>query len=187
MGKYKLIVGLGNPEERFNGTRHNFGFRVVDKAVSTAGLTWCVDATSKALVACDGHVVFVKPCTFMNLVGECVGKLADRLGVSANEIIIVHDDTAFKLGTMKLKHGGSAHGHNGLASIALHLGSEDTDRLRLGIGRPEGVPMISHVLGKFSDTEDPVVDKVVEAAASALVLYEMPFDKLASKYNGSVL
>lgn len=184
-----MAVGLGNPEKRFSGTRHNFGFVVLDRVAHELNLTWKRDTTSKALVAVSNGVVFVKPCTFMNLVGECVEKLASRFRIGADEIIVVHDDTAFKLGTIKLKHGGSAHGHNGLASIALHLGSENTDRLRLGIGRPEGVPVISHVLGKFTDEEGDVVDKVVDSAASALtgVLYAMPLDRAASIYNGSVL
>lgn len=147
----KIVVGLGNPGPRFECTRHNAGFMALD-AISPDG--WSYDRDLDACLAVNGVSLLVKPCTFMNMTGVCVADVLRRFGKNASDLVLVHDDTAFDVGMARLSENGSAHGHNGLASVILHVGTEDFTRLRIGIGRPpKEVGILGHVLGRFSESE----------------------------------
>lgn len=146
-----IVVGLGNPGERFAGTRHNAGFMVLD-ALQPDG--WSYDRKLDACIAVHGDTLLVKPCTFMNMTGVCTADVLRMFGKGPESLVLVHDDTAFDVGTARLSLDGRAHGHNGLASVILHVGTESFTRLRIGIGRPpREVGILGHVLGRFSDEE----------------------------------
>lgn len=115
-----LIVGLGNPGQRYAATRHNVGYMVIDE------------------LTCPEGAKCVKPTTYMNSSGDYVAPLARRLGIDAEHIIVCHDELDLPAGAVKLKRGGNENGHNGLKSLTEHLGTRDYLRVRLGIGRPCG-------------------------------------------------
>ncbi len=143
----KLVVGLGNPGQQYEKTRHNAGFLfleqfVFDWAREVRFHGWC----STCYMA-DRRVVFLKPDTFMNRSGQSVGALMRYHKINSDEVLVVHDELDFEVGIVKLKKGGGHAGHNGLRDIILHLDSSDFYRLRIGVGRPETrVPVADYVL-----------------------------------------
>ncbi|MFZ1258150.1 MAG: aminoacyl-tRNA hydrolase [Candidatus Saccharimonas sp.] len=132
----KVIVGLGNPETRYTNTRHNVGFAMVDKYALKHGAAWKHSDKFKAQIAeipVDGEILLlVKPTTYYNLVGESVRALMDFYKLTPGDILIVHDDLALPLGTIRTRIGGSDAGNNGLKSVSAHCG-DATARLRIGI------------------------------------------------------
>lgn len=136
----KLIVGLGNPETKYDGTRHNIGFWAIDSYLSTASDSEknTISGSSKfkaevvALNKFDQKVLFAKPNTYYNLIGESVRAIADFYKIDQSDILIIHDDLALNHGTVRTRIGGGDAGNNGLKSISTHVG-RDTRRLRIGI------------------------------------------------------
>ena len=190
-----LIVGLGNPGEKYARNRHNIGFMCLDYFARAHKLSFG-RSRAKAKVAegkIDGRdVVLAKPQTFVNLSGEAVGKLMHRHGVKPERLIIVHDDMDLPAGRMRIRQGGTS-GHNGIKSIVEHVGTEDFIRLRVGVGRPEieqasrsdRHEVVSHVLGDFSREEQAVIDKVIPAVSEALlVLVAEGVTAAMNRYNG---
>ena len=151
----KLIVGLGNPEVRYELTRHNIGWQFLDYLGDRQGLVW--KEKYKGLVATktiDGEQwVFLKPHTYMNLSGESVAPAASFFKVEVEDILVVHDELDLPYGVISFKQGGGLAGHNGLKSIAGCLGSQDFNRLRMGIGRPDRGSVSSWVLTPYSDDQ----------------------------------
>ena len=143
----KLIVGLGNPGPQYERTRHNVGFRVVDRLAEKWGFTWS-ERRARAILASGTvgteKVVLAKPLTFMNLSGESVGELAHWYKVPPEDILIVYDELDLPTGRVRLRPGGSAAGHNGMRDIIARLHTSDFLRLRVGIGRPKH----SHMEGR---------------------------------------
>ena len=136
-----LVVGLGNPGDKFLGTRHNLGYEVIDKLAARESVSLEVsktDRSRKAVVQVVGkRVVLACPTTFMNLSGESVASLIRRNGVDdVSRLIVVHDELDLEPGRVKVKRGGSAAGHNGLKSIHQHLGNDGFVRIRIGVGKP---------------------------------------------------
>ena len=148
-----LVVGLGNPGEKYATTRHNVGFMVVD-----------------ALPDIDRAAV-IKPQTFMNLSGEAVAPLAKKLGVPTERIIVIHDELDLPVGKVRVKRGGNENGHNGLKSLTEHLGTRDYLRVRVGIARPPaGVSVPDWVL---SPIHEDVSDQIaLSAKAVQLIISE---------------
>lgn len=138
----KLMVGLGNPGQQYNETRHNAGFLFLDKLNSELGGGWVNETRFDGLLAeanvAGGKVMLFKPSTFMNRSGQAVGKIARYYKLAPEEILVVHDELDFDAGVVKLKKDGGHSGHNGLRDIIAHLGHKDFYRLRFGIGRPLG-------------------------------------------------
>lgn len=136
----KLIVGLGNPGQQYEKTRHNAGFLFLDALASELGCSWSNESRFQGLFAeggvVNGKVMLLKPHTFMNRSGQSVGKIARYYKLIPEEILVVHDELDFNPGVVKLKKGGGHAGHNGLKDIIAHLGSNEFYRLRIGIGRP---------------------------------------------------
>ena len=171
----KLVVGLGNPGARYELTRHNVGFQVIDELARR----WHVDQwrnEHQALVAKvrlgDEHVLVAKPMTFMNLSGESVSGLAGFYKVSVPDTLVVLDEVALPLGRVRAGRGGSDGGHNGLKSILGHLGTRDVPRLRIGVGRGDGRrELADHVLGTFAEDERDQVEAAVLRAADASVIF----------------
>lgn len=134
----KLIVGLGNPGDKYTQTRHNIGFMVVDRLAHEIGATtllWKEEEKHKALVAKVGEIMLVKPLTFMNNVGISIKSLVDYYHVSLDDIWIIHDDIDLPIGKIRIRAVGGSAGHHGIDSIMQHLKSDKFMRFRLGIGR----------------------------------------------------
>ncbi len=153
-----LIVGLGNPGKRYENTRHNAGFMVVDALAEELGWKWSKKLFINALVAegnVDGKkVILAKPQAYMNRSGEATQKLAKKYKVEHADVVVVYDDVDIELGDTRWRDNGSAGGHNGMKSIIKHLGTQDFPRLRVGIGKPpEHVPLEDYVLGRMSKDE----------------------------------
>ncbi|MFH1089610.1 MAG: aminoacyl-tRNA hydrolase [Candidatus Uhrbacteria bacterium] len=154
-----LIVGLGNPGKKYERTRHNVGFLVLDEL---ANLTEGKFKTKKDL-ACSAaevkitnrEVKLIKPSTFMNLSGEAVIQTANFWHITKNKITIIVDDVNLPLGQIRVRESGSAGGHNGLKSIIERLGTENIRRVRIGVGRAENpeIPLDKWVLGEWNKTE----------------------------------
>ncbi len=143
----KLVVGLGNPGSEFVHTRHNVGFRVVDKLASKYGWKWS-ERRSRAVLASGTlgleKVVLAKPLTYMNLSGQAVGELIRWYKIQPEDMLVVYDELDLPIGKVRLRAKGSAAGHNGLRDIIHHLHTSDFPRLRIGIGRSAN----SHIKGK---------------------------------------
>lgn len=170
-----IVVGLGNPGEKYAGTRHNIGFDVVDELASRARTSFSRHKKSGAEVAgarLVGRQVFLaKPQSFMNLSGEPVGALARFYSVEPTDVIAVHDELDIDFGLVRLKRGGGEGGHNGLKSLTQHLGTRDYLRVRAGIGRPPGrQDPADYVLKPFAKTEKPEVPLLIANAADAVEL-----------------
>jgi PTH1 family peptidyl-tRNA hydrolase len=170
----QVVVGLGNPGREYEQTRHNVGFRVLDRVAKNLGCDFRQKSRFFAFVGeakvGENRVWLVKPLTFMNRSGETVRAVAAWKKIGAEEVLVIVDDADLPLGKIRLRKSGSSGGHNGLRSIAEHLGGENFPRLRVGIGRrrPAGADITDHVLSEFSKNERPKVEKVVATAAEAV-------------------
>ncbi len=171
----KLIVGLGNPGQQYEQTRHNVGFRVVDMLAKALNWNWS-EQRSRAILA-NGvlgpeKVVLVKPITFMNNSGEAVGALAHWYKVLPEDVLVVYDELDLPVGRVRLKSNGRAAGHNGMDNIIRHLHTNQIPRLRVGIGRPTNthVETISYVLGIPSLDERIALATGEERAVEAIPL-----------------
>ncbi len=168
----KIIVGLGNPGLRYRRTRHNFGSIVLGALARSRRLGFrrgkhrCTRAMGRIG---KEEVLLIRPQTYMNLSGRCVAPLLRESGLSVADLMVVCDDVNLDLGRMRLRRGGSAGGHKGLASIAQHLKTQAFPRLRLGVGEPpEWMDMMSYVLGAFPRGEREVVNQTIARAVQAL-------------------
>jgi PTH1 family peptidyl-tRNA hydrolase len=180
----RLLVGLGNPGSKYERTRHNIGFRIAEEAarkldVALAETRW------NAILGKSGQSAVLLPQTFMNLSGESVGHAARFWKVPPGEVVVAHDDMDLEFGRIQVKSGGGDGGHNGLRSIAQHLGTKEFVRLRFGVGRPP--PMwegADWVLGKFTaEEEDLLRTEVPRAAEAALAALHEGAVPAANKYN----
>ena len=169
-----LVLGLGNPGDRFLGTRHNLGCEVVEQLAEGVGASLRLSRSDRARVATVDfsglRVVLACPTTFMNLSGESAAPLIRRNGIEQVDcLIVVHDELDLEPGRVKVKLGGSGAGHNGLKSIRQHLGTEDFIRVRVGIGKPPN-PQAGKdwVLKKPSKTDRSVLDAAVQVGIDAV-------------------
>ena len=185
----KMIVGLGNIGTRYDETRHNTGFMVVDQLARDYHLGAFTHLKQEA-VAVGGvingeKVMLVKPTTFMNDSGRAVGPLVDYYDIDLDDLVIVNDDLDMPVGKVRLKTHGASGGHNGLKSIISALGTKNFNRVKVGIDHPQHGTVVSHVLGKFSKEERPKFDQAVEQAEHALEdwINGEDFAKLMNTYN----
>jgi PTH1 family peptidyl-tRNA hydrolase len=168
----KAIVGLGNPGEKYRGTRHNVGFAVVDELARRFQISGFEQAPFDALVARwrrpdDEPVLIAKPLTYMNASGEAVGALLRYFKVDVPDLLVVVDEVQLPLGRLRARVRVSAGGHNGLKSIVAHLG-EDFSRLRIGVGRGDARrDLADHVLARFDKDEAAEVERMIGRAADA--------------------
>ena len=183
-----LIVGLGNPGEKYERTRHNCGFLVIEELARRAGRTVrtpeCQALTTKAKLG-GVEALLVKPQTFMNLSGVAVKALVKKHEVKADQILIISDDVALPLGQLRIRQTGSAGGQNGLKSIIKEIGTPDFARLRVGIAPDHPVTNLSDfVLGEFSKQERETLNETILTAADAVeVLLQNGIAEAMSKYN----
>jgi PTH1 family peptidyl-tRNA hydrolase len=167
MGGVRLVAGLGNPGREYDQTRHNIGFMVLDAMASRHGLSYARSSNWACHWCRWEDVLLVKPLSYMNRSGDCLGPFSRYHKVPAAEILVVVDDVALPLGRLRLRPQGSDGGHNGLRSIIDHLG-EGFARLRIGVGTADAGCLVDHVLGKFQKDEMGYVDKAVTRACDAV-------------------
>ncbi len=167
-----LIIGLGNPGKGYQLTRHNVGFRVVDRLARQQGIQFRKRRGGAHIG--EGRlgaeeVVLAKPQTYMNKSGVAVRKLVKALDIPLDHLVVVHDDLDLACGRMKIKDKGGHGGHKGMQSIIEQLGSSDFLRVKIGIGKPESPEQgADYVLSRFSRDEITLVKKGIEQAAEAL-------------------
>ena len=169
----RLIVGLGNPGNSYQDTRHNIGFMVMDVLATRLGTAFQVEKRWESHVAKFSGGFLVKPQTYMNLSGRAVGSVGRFYKITPQETLVVFDDVDLPLGRLRLRASGSAAGHNGLKSLVSTLGTDQFPRVKVGIGadsgRPAGDRLVGHVLGKFSEDEKAAVAQAVDRAADAVM------------------
>lgn len=184
-----IIAGLGNPGGKYENTRHNVGFEVIDILADRMGI--CVDEKKHRALCGKGvlegeKVVLVKPQTFMNLSGESVRSAADYYKVEADHIIVVFDDISLEPGQLRIRGKGSAGGHNGIKNIIAHLGTQEFPRVKVGIGeKPRGMDLADYVLSHFSKGEKEAMEEAYkEAAAAVAVMVGQGMDEAMNRFNG---
>lgn len=183
----KVVVGIGNIGKRYEGTRHNVGFDVVDMLARADG----IEIGKKRFDALVGEgtiagerVVLVKPQTYVNNSGLSVRSVLDWWKASSADLMVVCDDANLELGKLRVRRDGSSGGHNGLTSIISHLGTEEFPRLRIGIGRREG-ELVGHVLGRFSASERKVMDESYIDGVRALTVWITDgVERCMNEFNG---
>lgn len=183
------IVGLGNPERRYENTRHNIGFDVIDAIAEKYSIA-VRERGFRALFgkgAVEGQrVILLKPQTYMNLSGESVREITDYFKIDPEEeLIVISDDVSLEVGGIRIRKKGSAGGHNGLKNIIEHLGTEKFQRIRMGVGeKPKEWDLADYVLGRFSREDREKIDESIAEAVKALetMLTEGP-DAAMNKYN----
>ena len=184
-----VIVGLGNPEKKYEGTRHNIGFAVIDALADKYNIS-IKDKKHKALCGTgviEGvKVMLVKPLTYMNLSGDSVADVMNFYKLDPEEdMLVVYDDISLAPGNIRVRKKGSAGGHNGIKSIIARCGTQDFMRVKVGVGeKPEGWDLADHVLGHFSDEESRQVREAVDDAIGAIVMMSQgDVDQAMNNYN----
>jgi peptidyl-tRNA hydrolase, PTH1 family len=187
-----LVAGLGNPGERYAGTRHNIGFLVVDELAGRLSGKWRRSLRFHAWMS-EGtlggmRALLVKPLTYMNESGDAVGRILRYRGAEPDRLAVVLDDADLPLGRLRIRARGSSGGHRGLLSIIQAVGSEDFVRIRVGIGREtDGRGLVDYVLASFSPEEREIVDGAIERAAEAVVcVMESGVEAAMNAFNGAV-
>ena len=169
-----LLVGLGNPGDKYDNTRHNVGFAAIDQLAQTVELG-------------GAKVLLMKPITYMNLSGEAVGEAARFFKIPADHVLVLSDDVSLPVGKLRIRKGGSAGGHNGLKSIIQHLGTDQFPRVKIGVGeKPHpDYDMADWVLGKFTGEDLKTITQAIQRAGKAAECYiqDGP-DKAMNKFNG---
>lgn len=163
-GEIRAIIGLGNPGRQYQHTRHNIGFRILDEFAQRHGAKWFLNKNAEIveLQINNARLLLLKPQTFMNDSGKVIPSLAKK-GIKSESILVVHDELELPFGSVKMRVGGSARGHNGVRSLVQAIGS-DFERLRFGIGRPDDKNQVAkYVLDDFSETYYDIENEIKRA------------------------
>ncbi|MGL5831779.1 MAG: aminoacyl-tRNA hydrolase [Waterburya sp.] len=187
----ELIVGLGNPEPKYDNTRHNIGFAAVDELAKVWQMPLKENKRFQGLfaegVSPSGQKVrLLKPLTYMNRSGQAVRAVTDWYKVEPRSVLVIYDDMDLPVGRLRMRLSGSAGGHNGMKSIIAHLGSQEFARLRIGIGKSDGEKgTINHVLGKFAPEEFKTIDEILYISLKAIELgLKEGIEQSMNRYNG---
>lgn len=184
-----VIVGLGNPEQKYAGTRHNIGFSAITALADAYNIS--VDTKKhKALIGkgviAGQKVILAMPLTYMNLSGESVRELVDYYKIDpAEELVVIYDDINLATGKLRIRAKGSAGGHNGIKNIISHLGGQDFPRIRIGVGeKPAGWDLVDHVLSRFPREEEPLVrDALQDTVRACEVLLAQDVNAAMNQFN----
>lgn len=191
----QLIVGLGNPEPKYDQTRHNIGFAAIDSLarawhISLAENRKFQGQFGEGLAPKGGKIRLLKPLTYMNRSGQSVQAVTSWYKLPPESVLVIYDDMDLPLGKTRLRLSGSAGGHNGMKSIISHLNSQNFSRLRVGIGKPKGAAnddngeTVSHVLGKFSATESKLMNQVLDFVVDCVELtFKQGVEKAMNRCN----
>lgn len=182
-----LVVGLGNPGDKYDGTRHNIGFETIDYISSK----YNIDVTRVKFKGVIGEgfiggekVILLKPTTYMNLSGESVREAMNFYKLTEEDIVIIYDDISLEVGKIRIREKGSAGGHNGIKSIISNINTDVFPRIKIGVGQPTG-DLVSHVLGRFSKEEAEDLKEVIEVSSKAVEIIMKSGTKDAmNKLNG---
>ncbi|MBL3850905.1 aminoacyl-tRNA hydrolase [Bacillus anthracis] len=186
--RMKLIVGLGNPGREYELTRHNIGFMAIDELAKR----WNISLNEQKFKGVFGagfvngeKVILLKPLTYMNLSGESIRPLMDYYKIDIEDFVVLYDDLDIPVGKLRLRMKGSAGGHNGVKSTISHLGTQEFQRIRMGIDRPKnGMKVVDYVLGRFTSEEIPDVNHSIEKAADACEEWlNKPFLQIMNTFN----
>ncbi|MCW9134253.1 aminoacyl-tRNA hydrolase [Bacillus paramycoides] len=186
--RMKLIVGLGNPGREYELTRHNIGFMAIDELAKR----WNISLNEQKFKGLFGagfvngeKVILLKPLTYMNLSGESIRPLMDYYKIDVEDFIVMYDDLDIPVGKLRLRMKGSAGGHNGVKSTISHLGTQEFQRIRMGIDRPKnGMKVVDYVLGRFTSEETSGVNQSIEKAADACEEWlNKPFLQIMNTFN----
>lgn len=186
--RMKLIVGLGNPGREYELTRHNIGFMAIDELAKR----WNISLNEQKFKGVFGagfvngeKVILLKPLTYMNLSGESIRPLMDYYKIDVEDFVVLYDDLDISVGKLRLRMKGSAGGHNGVKSTISHLGTQEFQRIRMGIDRPKnGMKVVDYVLGRFTSEEIPDVVHSIEKAADACEEWlNKPFLQIMNTFN----
>ena len=191
----RLVVGLGNPGTKYEGTRHNIGFMALEQMASREGFSFRQQSKLHGLAAEHGigesRLRLLMPQTYMNDSGRSIRAALDWFGFTPEQLLVLVDDMDIPLGRLRLRAQGSAGGHNGLRSTIQHLGTQAFPRLRIGIGAPADNPAerrartVSHVLGPFSRAEQPEVDALLDGVLEAIQrIQRQNLDRAGNWING---
>ena len=187
----ELIVGLGNPEPKYDKTRNNIGFAAVDELAKIWQMPLKENKRfqgffSEGVTSGGQKVRLLKPLTYMNRSGQSVRAVTDWYKIPTQSILVIYDDMDLPVGRLRMRMSGSAGGHNGMKSIIAHLGGKDFPRLRIGIGKSDGKKgTISHVLGKFSPEESQTIEEILYVSVKAIELgLKEGIEKSMNRYNG---
>ena len=189
------MVGLGNPGVKYEFTRHNIGFRIVDNLALDIETEFKKVKSYYSLISREminnRKVILVKPQTFMNLSGRAVNKIVSYYKISFRNLLIIYDDLNLELGQIRIRKKGSAGGHKGMESIMQYLHSEDIPRLRIGIGNPSAnfnFDCMSYVLSNFNDDEEDRIKETIKLSTEAIkTVLEDGFEKAMRKYNRKLI
>lgn len=187
--KMFIIAGLGNPTDKYRGTRHNIGFDVIDLLADKYNIS--IDTYKYKAMCGKGSiggekVLLMKPQTFMNNSGEAVREALNYFKADAEEdLVIIYDDISLEEGRLRIRTKGSAGGHNGIKSIIAHTGTEKFKRIRVGIGeKPARMDLADYVLSRFSAQERKLVDDGIDRATDAIaIMIEKGIDKAMNEFN----
>ncbi len=186
----RLIVGLGNPGEKYAGTRHNIGFMCLDAYAELHNIAFArsrIKAKTAVTWINNLDVVFAKPQSFMNLSGEPVGKLLRQHKVKPENLMVIHDDLDLPVGRIRIRQGGSSGGHKGINSIVEHISTQEFIRIKVGIGRPNDSgktnedEIVNYVLGDFTSGEKALIKDLIPLVGK--VLDSLLADGLAATMN----
>lgn len=183
-----IVVGLGNPGLKYDSTRHNVGFEVIERLAYNNNIK--VDKKKHRALIGQGvingeKVILVKPQTYMNLSGESVRGILDFYKEDEDSLIVVYDDTSLDIGNLRIRKKGSAGGHNGIKNIISHLGTDTFVRIKVGVGnKPPGWDLADYVLSKFDKEEIPqIIDSIREAANSVECILKDSVEVAMNQFN----
>jgi len=190
LAQLRLLVGLGNPGQRYIKTRHNVGFWFLDDWLAQLGvMSWRNESRFQAEFAevcvAGQSVIFLKPQTYMNLSGQAVGKVLRYFKITPQEMLVVHDELDFEVGVIRFKDGGGHGGHNGLRDIVATLGNGQFHRMRIGIGHPGDRRKVSdYVLSAVPMSDTVSIESGFERVhLNSELLIQMRFDQLKNKIH----
>lgn len=155
----RLVVGLGNPGRKYKDTKHNIGFMCLDNYAKENSLKFKLENKFRGESLKEGNLVLLKPHTFMNLSGESIRLVMDYYDIDVEDVLIIYDDLALPLGKLRLREKGSPGGHNGIKSIVSHMGTQEFQRVRIGIDSNPLIETKDYVLGKFSKEEKKALNE----------------------------
>lgn len=183
----RMVVGLGNPDDKYIDTRHNTGFKVIDSLAQELG----IDVRKRKFGSrfglgefADNKLILLKPWQYMNRSGQAVATAAGFYKLNIGELIVVTDDMDLEPGRIRLRYKGSAGGHNGLADIIQKLGTNEFARCRIGIGQSAEADSVGYVLGKPQEDEKPLLAAAIERARNAVLCWiEYGIETAMNKFN----
>ena len=183
-----LIVGLGNPEEEYKGTRHNMGFDTINQICEKYNIKVAKSKFNGLYEKCNiegKEVILLKPQTYMNLSGTCIREFANFYKIASNDILVIYDDMDIEVGTIKIRKKGNSGSHNGMKSIVENIGTIEFPRIRIGIGKPmENEDKIKYVIGKLSNkTKEELKEGTIKATEAVTEILKNGIDTAMNKFN----